>query len=157
MKNIEEENMEGLTTKIKRGDSVKYDLVILGKPTGKARPRVTRWGTHTPEKTVLYENLIKISFQQQNPNKKPLEGYIRAEITAHFKPTKTDYKSKKKISQMLSGEIKPSKKPDIDNIAKIILDALNKIAYKDDTQVVELTVKKVYSEIDKVEVKIIEI
>ena len=58
---------------------------------------------------------------------------------------------------MLSGEIKPTKKPDADNIVKIICDALNNIAYKDDTQVVDLQVKKIYGGTEKVIVEIEEI
>ena len=37
-------------------------------------------------------------------------------------------------------------KPDTDNIAKSILDSLNKIAYLDDKQVVDLEVHKFYNE-----------
>ena len=58
---------------------------------------------------------------------------------------------------MLANRILPVKKPDCDNIAKIVLDALNKIAYKDDSQVIELSVKKLYSEVAKVSVHIEEI
>ena len=43
---------------------------------------------------------------------------------------------------MLNGELLPAKKPDIDNIVKAVLDALNEVAYRDDTQVVELQVRK---------------
>lgn len=53
---------------------------------------------------------------------------------------------------MLDGELLPSKKPDIDNIVKAVLDALNKVAYRDDTQVVELQVRKQYSERPRLEI-----
>ncbi len=43
---------------------------------------------------------------------------------------------------MLNNEISPTKKPDIDNIAKIVLDAMNKFAFKDDTQITKLEVEK---------------
>lgn len=55
---------------------------------------------------------------------------------------------------MLAGYEKPCKKPDIDNIAKVILDSLNDIAYHDDTQVVSLCVVKKYAETPRVEVEI---
>ena len=48
----------------------------------------------------------------------------------------------------------PIKKPDVDNVAKIILDSISGIVYKDDKQIVKLTVSKKYSDIPKVEVKI---
>lgn len=73
---------------------------------------------------------------------------------AHFKPPK---KSKKVVVDMLNGHILPTKKPDVDNIAKIILDGLNDVAWDDDTQVVELSVSKHYSENPRVAVMIEEI
>lgn len=123
---------------------------IIGQPTGKARPRVTRWGTHNTEKTVLYENLVKISYQEQcgEYTEKPLEVYI---TVLYDIPKSTP---KKNIPLMLDGRLTPCKKPDIDNIAKIILDALNGVAYKDDTQVISLRIDKHYSEQAKVIVNI---
>ena len=59
---------------------------------------------------------------------------------------------------MAKGELYPTKKPDADNIAKVICDALNGSAYHEDTQVVKLTVRKVYTEGEpKVRVEIYEI
>lgn len=55
---------------------------------------------------------------------------------------------------MLSGDIRPTKKPDMDNVIKIIADSLNKIAYRDDTQIVDCQVRKFYSEKPRVEVMI---
>ena len=55
---------------------------------------------------------------------------------------------------MLGGDIRPTKKPDMDNVIKIIADALNKIAYRDDTQIVDCQVRKFYSEKPRVEVMI---
>jgi Holliday junction resolvase RusA-like endonuclease len=64
--------------------------------------------------------------------------------------------SKKKQQSMLHGGIRPTKKPDCDNIAKAVLDALNGIAYYDDSQVVTVTVEKLYSDTPRVEVEITE-
>lgn len=63
-------------------------------------------------------------------------------------------KSKKFKEQALNGLQLPIKKPDVDNVAKIILDSISGIVYKDDKQIVKLTVSKKYSDIPKVEVKI---
>jgi Holliday junction resolvase RusA-like endonuclease len=57
---------------------------------------------------------------------------------------------------MIDGTIKPVKKPDLDNIAKICLDALNKLAFDDDSQIVALRVEKHYSEEPRVEIEITE-
>ena len=53
---------------------------------------------------------------------------------------------------MLNGELMPAKKPDIDNIAKAVLDALNSVAYRDDTQIVDLQIRKQYSEKPRLEI-----
>lgn len=62
--------------------------------------------------------------------------------------------SKKKRAAMLAGEILPTKKPDYDNIEKIISDALNGVAFYDDAQIVSSGLIKVYGEIPRVEVEI---
>jgi Holliday junction resolvase RusA-like endonuclease len=64
--------------------------------------------------------------------------------------------SKAKKDGMLKGLIRPMAKPDTDNIAKCILDALNKVAYPDDKQIVELSVSKYYSDNPCVVVEITE-
>ena len=66
-------------------------------------------------------------------------------------------KSKKQKEKMLAGEIKPVVKPDVDNVAKSILDALNGIVYLDDKQIIELNIEKIYAETSWTEVKIKEI
>ena len=53
---------------------------------------------------------------------------------------------------MRNGDLMPAKKPDIDNIAKAVLDALNSVAYRDDTQIVELQIRKQYSEKPRLEI-----
>ena len=132
------------------------EFEILGKPLGKARPRVTRKGfTYTPQKTVNYENLIRWTFRSEFPNHKPFEGYIEAEIKAIFDIPKSY--SKKKTLELLDGNCNYDHTPDVDNVAKIVLDSLNGIAYKDDSQVTVLKVIKEYGEQAKIIVKLEEI
>ena len=127
---------------------------ILGKPYGKGRPRFTRNGhTYTPAETTNYENLVRLAYQQAGCEK--LEGEIVATIKAVYPIPKST--SKKKRAEMLAVNIRPTVKPDCDNIAKTILDALNKIAYDDDSQVVGLGVVKVYGEVAKVIVELKEV
>ena len=128
-------------------------FTIPGSPTGKARPRVTRWGTHNTEKTILYENLVKMCYQEQcqEYTEKPLIAFL--EIYYGI-PKSTP---KKHIEPMLKGEIRPCKKPDIDNVCKIIFDALNGIAYKDDTQIVQLHATKFYGDTPHVSVMFTEV
>lgn len=131
---------------------------IEGKIKGKGRPRFTNFGkfvkTYTPAETASYENLIKLQFRISCGDWYS-ELPLRMKITAIHGIVKSA--TKKDKAKMLSGEIKPTKKPDADNIVKIICDALNGVAYKDDTQVVELEFKKVYGEFEKVIVEIVEL
>ena len=123
-----------------------YKFFVPGEVEGKARPRMnTRTGkTYTPTKTKNYEYLIKQCFLYKYPEYKTLEGRLKVTILAGFDIPKSTSKAKRKL--MLEGEINPTKKPDIDNITKIVLDAMNKLAYKDDTQVILLAVSKIYVE-----------
>lgn len=73
-------------------------------------------------------------------------------IVARFLPPKST--SKKKQKQMLDGEILPLKKPDMDNIVKVVADALNGVAYNDDTQIVLVSAKKAYSAIEGLDVTV---
>ena len=119
---------------------------VLGNPQGKARARVTKWGAYTPDKTVLYENLIKMSFQQKYRNFKPSDDvFYDIEIIANFEIPKSY--TKKKVAMILNHELKPKIK-DIDNIIKIVLDALNGYLYKDDRQVIKVTGEKRYTQGD---------
>ena len=130
---------------------------VPGKPQGKARARTfynPNAGKHmsmTPESTVLYENLIKTmyicaakgcKFERDTP--------VTLCIVARYIPAKST--SKKKMQQMLEGEILPLKKPDMDNIVKVIADALNGVAYLDDSQIVLVKAKKVYSAVEGIDV-----
>ena len=116
----------------------------MGTPVAKGRPRVTKWGAYTPEKTVNYENLVQFSYLQQYKGFEPLEGYLKVEI--YFFMPIVQSTSKKRKQLMIERKILPDKKPDIDNMIKSITDALNGIAYADDKQVVEVHAYKYYSE-----------
>lgn len=128
-------------------------FTVLGEPVGKARQRVTRFGTYTPEATTMYENLIKTEYRRQCrdhrfDDKQPLRMEIRAE---YLIPATA---SKVKRAAMLRGEIRPMKKPDWDNVGKVVSDALNKLAYRDDTQIVDCTVRKYYSDRPRITVSL---
>ena len=135
-------------------------LEILGEPMGKQRPRFSTYNgfvkTHTPKETTNYESKVVFDYKQQHQEMFFNHGsQISAHIIAYFQIPKSHYKYHKKTNtidldkageQMRDNLICPTKKPDCDNIAKICLDALNGIAYPDDSQIVELVVEKRYSE-----------
>lgn len=126
---------------------------IPGEPKGKGRPRFTNMGkyvkAYTPKETASYENLVKLEYQAQCGNYKFGEdAQLDMRITAYYSIPKSV--SKRKRSEMIEHKIRPTKKPDMDNVVKIVADSLNNIAYKDDTQVVDCMVRKFYGEDPKV-------
>lgn len=117
---------------------------VTGTPMGKQRPRSGRGRMYTPSKTVSYENWVKLSYQMQVEDKEPLTGYIKANVVAYFEPPRSASRFTKQ--KMYEGEIRPDKRPDIDNITKIIFDSLNGLAYHDDAAIVYSTTIKKYVE-----------
>ena len=111
---------------------------VEGKPQGKGRPRFSRNVVYTPKETLKYEKLIAGNYTGD-----VLQGPLFIDITAFFAIPKSYTKAIKK--DILDGKITPTKKPDSDNIAKVVMDALNGIAYVDDRQVIDLRVVKKYS------------
>lgn len=119
-------------------------VTIIGEPCGKGRPRFARNGaTYTPQKTVNYETLVQVEYRVQTACKR-FEGPVKMTITAYYGIPKSAPKQRKSLMEM--NRVRPIKKPDIDNVAKIICDALNGYAYHDDTQVVELRAVKLYGD-----------
>lgn len=134
---------------------MKIKLVVPGKAQAKERPRLGKYRTYTPYKTKNYENWIRTLFIQNYPLMKPLESPLKVSIVLNVDiPTSI---SKKKQEEMRKGLILPTKKPDVDNVAKSILDALNKIAYRDDKQIISLEIKKQYADITNAEIEIEEL
>ena len=124
-------------------------FTVPGPPVGKARPKVVRAKngmsmTYTPDKTVAYEELVRLRFQESLEVRPfiPLQGALRIKIFAGYPIPKST--SKKHRAAMLAGTELPTKKPDWDNIGKIICDALNGVAYEDDKQVTESQMRKRY-------------
>lgn len=144
-------------------------FTIYGTPIGKGRPKFSKVGnfvrTYTDNKTMSYENKVISAFKEQQKNTdfemlKPNERVI-ASIVAYYQMPKSCYVYHKKTNsldltkkgeKMVSGKTRPLLKPDLDNIAKVCLDALNGVAYYDDSQVIRLVVEKYYSEEPKVEI-----
>ena len=119
-------------------------IVVEGKIKGKARPRFnTKTGrAFTTKDTMTYENLVKRCYQEQCW--KWLNGAIKARIEVYYKIPKSY--TKKRVQAIREGLELPIKTPDVDNIEKIIFDSLNSIAYEDDKQIVDTSVRKFWTE-----------
>jgi Holliday junction resolvase RusA-like endonuclease len=120
---------------------------IDGEPVPKGRPKFTsRAGfmrTYTPRKTVDYELAVKAAAQAAMGPTDLLETPVGVYLYIRLSIPKSH--SKKRREACLSGQEKPIKKPDIDNLAKSILDGMNGVIWKDDSQIVSLHVTKVYA------------
>ena len=132
-------------------------FTVSGPPVGKGRPRFTRNGrTYTPEKTANFETLVKWEYHTQCGNvmfDKDAELGIRVE--GFFPIPKS--KSKRVQHDMEIGLIRHTSKPDADNLLKAIADALNHIAYHDDSAIVYAEVTKKYSRMPETRVTIWEL
>ena len=134
------------------------EFKIPGKAQAKQRPRIGRSGVvYTPKETLVYENYVKMCYSDYARQFEwlPYENQVKAEIDVLVAVPKSDSKAKKKAK--IEGAIRPTVKPDCDNLAKSILDSLNGLAYQDDKQVVELIVKKYYAENAEVRVRLTEV
>ena len=135
------------------------DLVIEGEPVGKGRPRVTNRGSfahaYNPAKTKNYEKLIQNEYFKNYTYEDTLQGPIKAELIAYFPVPESTSKKKKEL--LLKNYEKHTKKPDIDNVIKSVFDALNNVAFTDDSNIIELKAKKLYSDQPRVELHLKEV
>lgn len=142
-------------------DSGSLELIIPGEPVGKQRPKVfpikTRTGFIirrgvTPEKTVNYETLIRELFAVKYPAFQPLEGPLQLEVEAFLSIPKSV--SRKKRTAMIQGVVIPEKRPDFDNLLKTVADALQGVAFRNDSQIADAVIRKRYSETPRMKIVI---
>lgn len=120
---------------------------VNGDTQPQGRPRATRMGKgvrmYDDPKSVAYKTIVRASFNRLGV-KEFLEGPLYMKVVIYKKMPKAF--SKKKQQMALDGILRPETKPDVDNYAKTFMDALNGLAYKDDSQVVTLVTEKYYSD-----------
>lgn len=126
------------------------EFTYYGEIRGKGRPRFRKIGnfvsTYTPTETRDYEMSIKESFLVECANEERFFNGEQLAMDLQIYQAIPKSVSKKKAQEMLEDIVKPTKKPDIDNILKSVCDALNKVAYTDDTQIVKMSIEKHYAE-----------
>jgi Holliday junction resolvase RusA-like endonuclease len=121
-------------------------ISLQGPPQGKGRARAFvragHVGHYTPEKTRTYEGMIRTAAMDELAGRLPLDEPVEFVLRAIF-PVPASW-SERKRQQAITGDIKPGKKPDLDNIAKAWNDALNGVAYRDDSLICRMTLDKRY-------------
>lgn len=122
------------------------DFTIPGQPVAKGRPKFARRGNHvtayTPEKTQSYENLVKLAASQAMAGGQPYVGPVQLDVYLGMQIPASWSKLRQRSAS--NGRIAATKKPDADNVLKAIKDGCNGIVWRDDAQVVQLSVRKCY-------------
>jgi Holliday junction resolvase RusA-like endonuclease len=134
-------------------------FTIPGEPQGKGRPRVGRVGGHarmfTPAKTAAYEGLVAMAAQQAMAGRAPTKAACQVVVECvHGMPKSM---AKKHRADALEGRLRPTKKPDGDNVLKAVCDGINGVVWVDDVQAVDARVVKVYGETPCVRVTVQEL
>jgi Holliday junction resolvase RusA-like endonuclease len=122
-------------------------FTIDANPVPKGRPKFSKVGgfvkTYSPKKTVQYEQIVRQTAAQAMGQTELLETPVAVYLYIRL-PIPKSY-TRKRSEACLSGLERPTKKPDIDNLAKSVLDGINGVVWRDDSQIVSLHVTKVYS------------
>jgi Holliday junction resolvase RusA-like endonuclease len=127
-------------------------IVIPGRPFAKRRHRVAtirgRARAFNPTENERFEHLVRTL--AASVFRAPLDGPVRVIVEATF-ATPISWPAKRRAAAIGTPH---ASRPDADNIAKAIKDGLNRIAWRDDAQVAELTVRKLWGEIEETRVDV---
>lgn len=126
---------------------MKVQVIAYCDPIPKGRPRFSIYRghvhTYTPKKTADYERLIADAYKEQAQYKFERDQALNVKISFGMPIPKSTTRTIR--AQMIDGLMKHTKKPDVDNLIKSVLDALNGIAWEDDAQIVKVSATKEYS------------
>lgn len=122
---------------------------------GKGRPRFNRHGRpRTPDETRRYEEKVRHCYHQAYRGYPPFKGAIELQLEVFRKRNKNDYSKRGGVrtNKLRRGAPRyATTTPDLSNIVKVVEDALNKVAYNDDRQIVSLHVTSGYNRVDRAE------
>ncbi|MFC0188468.1 RusA family crossover junction endodeoxyribonuclease [Fictibacillus aquaticus] len=134
------------------------EFTVLGEPVSQGRARASSFGgkvrMYDPQKSKDYKHYLRLAASEHAP-KSLLEGALQLEVRIYRPIPKSFSKKNQKLAE--EGVIRPVSKPDADNYLKIVSDGLNKVLWKDDSQIVSVQVSKFYSERPRIEVKVEEL
>ncbi len=133
--------------------SEKIEFNVKHRPVGKARPRFTLKGfAYTPKTTREFESAIRKEAKKAMNGRAPLGKDIEIFMTINFTFHVLKSWTKTRREHCLANGTAKITKPDIDNLGKSVLDALNGIVYEDDANVSTITLSKHYGIEDNVSV-----
>jgi Holliday junction resolvase RusA-like endonuclease len=123
---------------------VTFCLLIPGKPTGKGRARHGAGRTFTPRETTLAEETIRAIWRDEGSPR--IEGPVELTVELCVTRPRSHYTAKGSLSTEGKRHAKPSRqKPDVDNALKLVMDALNTLAWRDDVEIVSATVRRLWA------------
>lgn len=135
------------------------EFKVEGRPVPQPRPRVYRTATGKSKavnsrQSINYKRIVKYAaLSEMNKQRLTMtDRPLAMRLTFVFTPPKSY--TKKKLEAVKSGELRYTKHKDLDNLAKSVMDALNNVVYKDDSQIVTLCANKEYGEEDCVLIRI---
>lgn len=126
-------------------------VVIPMAAKGKARARAGANGFYTPARTARAEHHIATLFLTAMKGALPIDGPVRMQVVAEYVPPASWPKYRREAA--MTGWPKTTK-PDSDNIWKLVADALNGIAYRDDALIADAAVAKVYGPEDRITITV---
>lgn len=123
------------------------NFTVPGVPVAKGRARSFIRAGHvahyTPEQTARYENLVKLAARQAMGTWEPMQGAVELVLLLHM-PVPASW-SQKRRTAALSGQVRPTTKPDCSNVLKAVEDAMNGVVFVDDKQIADVTICKRYA------------
>lgn len=130
-------------------------FTVPGAPVAKGRPRACirsgKVATYTPDNTARYENLVKLAAREAMKGFVLIGGAVALEVKV-FLAVPASW-SKKKQAEAVAGTVRPSGRPDADNLLKSVADGMNGVVFADDAQVTSCLVQKRYDTSPRVEVR----
>jgi Holliday junction resolvase RusA-like endonuclease len=130
-------------------------FTVYGEPVAQGRPRATMIDGHIrmydPKKSRDFKDYVRLVASEHRPEKLR-EGPISLVVKV-YKPTLKSF-SKKKKAAAEAGQLRPTSKPDVSNYLKLIEDALTGVIWKDDSQIIDCSISKYYSETPRTEIQI---
>lgn len=134
----------------------RVELAVAGTPRGKGRPRFVRatGRAHTDARTERAEADVRLAWIEQGPGAVRFADYaaLRVEVDVILERPRGHFRTNGELGAAGLRAPYPTRKPDADNVAKLVVDSLNRVAYRDDAQVVELVVRKRWGDREQVRV-----